>query len=699
MIIEFLHQTDYWFWILLLGSVTIIIWYIIFFKPEKEFLILPFLRLFFVVILLIGLLQPNITQVIQRERERELSVFVDNSMSMGYHKESSLIRLNKDLSSFREKLKNKDIKHSIYHFDNSIYPVINEIPLTATGSTTNIGEIIKSAEHENPETSMGYLMITDGQNTLGIDPKQSVTDVSIPIFSLGVGDKSALVDISIKSVDAPTVAINNEVIEIIGTVESFGDINQRLTVSLYDENKLIGSKYIRVIGGGSQTNIRFGFAPDQLGESLYTMRISSIEDELNIANNQHSFSISILQDQYNVAILTGAPSYNTGVLKKILSKMPRTSVNHFIQNKKEFRPGLKEFWEKKYELIILDNFPVSQMSKSWYSFLKKKIGSHKSSLAWFSGPSTQERYVSTLFSIFGLKDANWIFEDKLTEWTLTSEGEKIIRSFSMHPDFIFRELEFPPLNPGLQLTHQHSWMYPLASFKNGGNTPVLLTGETNNVRMAVWSPTNLHALHYNLTSTKSKEFSKILLSGLFSWLLRTGGNETLHFRLNKNNYQQGEEIEISGIRYSESAKGESALFYIIVKDSIVSSTELQFNPLLERWEGSLWASFPGTNEYIVEYKDNSGTYDQKGKFYVEKSQVELNKVYLNEELLKYISGETGGEYYHWANMDSMILQLDPKITIMTETNKTRPFEKWWIVVILISILSLEWGLRRKFGFL
>tara|TARA_Y100000031_G_scaffold7476_1_gene8621 strand:- start:7 stop:1026 length:1020 start_codon:yes stop_codon:yes gene_type:complete len=339
------------------------------------------------------------------------------------------------------------------------------------------------------------------------------------------------------------------------------------------------------------------------------------------------------------------------------------------------------------------------MSISWYSFLKKKIGSQKSSLAWIAGPSIQERYASTVFSILGLKDTKWMLEDKLTGWIMTSEGQNIIQSFGIHPDFILRELEFPPLNPGLQISYQHSWMYPLASFKNDVNAPVLLTGETNNVRMAVWTPTNLHALHYNLTSTQSEGFSEILLSGLFSWLLRTGGNETLHFRLNKNNYQQGEEIEISGIRYSELAKGESALFYINVNDSIVSSTELQFNPLLERWEGSLWASSPGTNEFIVEYQDNSGTYEQKGKFYVEKSQVELNKVFLNEELLKYISGETGGEYYHWANMDSMISHLNPKITLTTESNKTRPFEKWWIVVILISILSLEWGIRRKFGFL
>ncbi len=407
MIIEFLHRPDIWFWIIMLVSIIIMIWYVIYFNPGKGFSIFPLLRSLLVLILLIGLLQPKITRIIQGEKMRELSIFVDNSMSMGYHKRNSLTKLNEDLTFFGEKLKNKDIKYSIYYFDQSVYPVTNKMPLTATGSSTNIGEIIKMAKSENPEISMGYIMITDGQTTLGIDPKQSIKNVFIPIFSLGVGDKSALVDVSIKSIDAPTVAVKNEDIEIIGTVESLGDINKRLTVSLYDKNKLIGSKFIRVLGRGSQTNVRFRFSPDQLGESLYTMRISSIEDELSIDNNQHSFRISILQDQYNVAILTGSPSYNTGVLKQILNKMPRISVNHFIQHKNEFRPGLKEFWEKTYELIILDNFPVIQMSRSWYSFLKKKIGSQKSSLGWVAGPSIQERHASTVYTIFGLKDNKW----------------------------------------------------------------------------------------------------------------------------------------------------------------------------------------------------------------------------------------------------------------------------------------------------
>ena len=148
MTVEFLHQPDFWFWILVLGSIITMFWYIIYFKPTKKFKILPILRTFLIVILLFGLLQPKITQIIKGEKMRELSVFVDNSMSMGYHKGNSLTRLNKDLSSLDEKLKNKNINHSIYYFDQTVYPVTREIPLIASGSTTNIGEIIKIAKFQ-----------------------------------------------------------------------------------------------------------------------------------------------------------------------------------------------------------------------------------------------------------------------------------------------------------------------------------------------------------------------------------------------------------------------------------------------------------------------------------------------------------------------------------------------------------------------
>jgi len=64
-----------------------------------------------------------------------------------------------------------------------------------------------------------------------------------------------------------------------------------------------------------------------------------------------------------------------------------------------------------------------------------------------------------------------------------------------------------------------------------------------------------------------------------------------------------------------------------------------------------------------------------------------------------ISNKTNGKYYPLENMNELILDLNPDIFYSTETNRIYLFESWWIAFILITLLSIEWGIRRKFGFL
>jgi hypothetical protein len=698
MTIEFLQSPDLWFWIFFTGSIVAMIWYYLSLKFNKKFRILTFLRVIVVLILLLGILHPKITQIYTQEFPKKLSVFIDNSMSMGFHKDYSLTRLNAELELFFNQLDEKKINYEVNYFDQHILPVSQKLPLNATGAATNIGGIIEDATKENQEDFQGYLIISDGQNTVGLDPKYSIDGVSIPIYTLGVGHQSSRVDISIKSIDAPTVAIRNEDIEITGIIESVGEVNKKITASLFNGNKLLGSKFIRVFGGGSQSNVRFRFKPDQLGESIYTLKLSSLEDELNIENNHQSFNITILQDNYKIALLTGGPSFNTSVIKQVLKQMPRISTDHFVQKQNEFYPPLKSFWEQKYELIILDNFPVSKMSNSWYSFFKKKISSQKSSIVFLTGPGLQQNYYSKIFSIFNVSNPKWSRDDIPMDWSVTERGEKMLRSFSSHPNFDLTQLELPPLHSSIIFDIQNSWMSPLIEVKKESNV-LLFAGEKKGVRLAIWTPNNLHSLHYDLTATKSENLSSLVFSGLFSWLLRTGGNESLHFRLNKTNFQQGEEIQVIGVRHSESFTGGSAFFHVYLNDKLENSSELRYNPVLKRWEGSYWASSPGTNQFVIKYTDLSGSYEQKGKFFVEESQVELNNVFLNDGLLKNLSNKTGGEFYPWELKDSLMTQLNQENFMTKETKKFRPFESGWIAIIIISLLSLEWGIRRKFGFL
>ena len=87
-----------------------------------------------------------------------------------------------------------------------------------------------------------------------------------------------------------------------------------------------------------------------------------------------------MKDQYNIALVTGAPNYNTKVLKSYFKKKGNTLVDHYIINSKNFNQDIKLFLEKKYEVIIFDNNPVSSSAKKWDSITRvfaKKLLSHK----------------------------------------------------------------------------------------------------------------------------------------------------------------------------------------------------------------------------------------------------------------------------------------------------------------------------------
>jgi len=120
---------------------------------------------------------------------------------------------------------------------------------------------------------------------------------------------------------------------------------------------------------------------------------------------------------------------------------------------------------------------------------------------------------------------------------------------------------------------------------------------------------------------------------------------------------------------------------------------------MEKWEGSLWASIPGKNSYVLEYNGYSGRYEKRGIFFVEESQIELNNVHLNEDLLENISVKTNGDYQLWGQMDTLIANINSELSVSRELRRFQLFEKKWTIILLVLLLSLEWGIRRKFGYL
>ena len=125
----------------------------------------------------------------------------------------------------------------------------------------------------------------------------------------------------------------------------------------------MGSKVISASGNNSINNVRFMINPDQTGKTEYKVQVNSIADEVNIQNNKQIVSIHVLKNKYQIAIITGAPNFNTQFLKKNIIQNSKIEYDHFIYRQNDYSIPLKKFWDTKYDLIIFDNHPVNKNAK------------------------------------------------------------------------------------------------------------------------------------------------------------------------------------------------------------------------------------------------------------------------------------------------------------------------------------------------
>jgi len=694
-----LKPVDIWFWLFIIISFITIIFSFILIKDHSELKWLIFLRSTTFLLTTFLLLQPKFSWTHFKYNELEWNIYVDNSVSISYHPTLSLQTIKTELEQILYAISKKNIFSNLFSFSQKVNEIENTNQFDGTGSSTDLGSVLNHI-HFNQNNLAGAIIITDGQNNHGIDPLKLIDNIKVPIFTLGIGESKPLIDLSIEGVDAPTVAIKGENVNINVTIHSHGDLNEKVNVILYSGEKIIGSKYLNISGQGSRNEARFLFAPSNLGQNEYKVKVSSLSEEINIDNNQQKFFITILKDRYKVALITGAPSFNTGVIKNYIKNYPRVEIDHFTRSKNGYIPSLKSFWSTAYQLIVFDNYPIQSLKSKTLKIYSKKITSDKSSLLWIIGQNISKTSAQSLTPFFhlDLKQEN-INSDKKS-WYFTEEiiNSNIIQGILNNKASDFSDI-FPPIYTPYIFNSKHDNINPIAYQKSDDIIPILFMGDVKNIRSIVWASTDLSNINFNISNSNSNKIFPDIWSKLFSWLLKTGGDKNLYFRLNKQSYQQGEEIFISGSSIQDNISINNQAFIAIMNDSIeINSFELRFNPGTMRWEGNFWAPKPGNYKYKIVIQDGfSDPMVQKGKFIVEKSQIELNQVALNLPLLTNISYGTEAEYFPWQFRSQLINKIIPQESRLKINKSIILNEEKWVMIMLILLLSIEWIFRKRIG--
>ncbi len=681
---RFLYGIDSIFFLGIIFGLGLLYYLSTILKNNQWYKTLIIIRIILLVNLLFLLLNPLLIINSKKDKNLDWAIFVDNSASIKNHKTPSINAIRSGLSEIRSKFIDEEIPFQFFLFDQKINKINSKTlkSIDGSGVTTNMGNLSRQIQKQSQDFA-GAIIFSDGIITEGSTPDEELKKTNIPIHTVGIGENSGLVDVSIESIDVPTVVLKNKAFNVRTIIQSIGNIEERLSVSIYYQEKILSSKYIRLLGEGSKKDINFRFEPDKIGQQNYEVRVSSIKDEINIINNRQNFKVLVLKDKYKVALITGSPNKNTSIIKKLLKNNPRIELEHFVMmNEVKFKPEIKNFWSTSYELIVFDNYPIKPLSESFIRILGKKLLAQKSAIMLIAGPNQRKNSLDGITSILGVSIPD-----------TSNNSEPLFWNF-INSDFPYK-LDLPPLIQKYNFVGNGLLSDSLAIFDSG--SPLWLKNQIGETRSVIFNAVDIHSLYYlKIKNSKDNIFSKILNQATV-WLLKSDGGNEKYFRLNKNLYQQGEIIYITGTQpFNNLNENLSINIQINMDGSNLFSKEITYNIESNRWEGEFRAPSKGEYDFQI-FLSSSDESIQNGNFEVVESQIELSNVYLNEKLLKFISNETNGVYYNWNQREDLFNSISKEVKSEIKANYIRFNQSKLFLLFILFLFTVEWIVRRRKG--
>ncbi len=671
-------------------------------KPGYKYLIILRVILLFLIIILF--LDPTIIFNKERNKGSLWHIYIDKSLSLNYYKQPSNTALIKGISNFIDELKSKGIDFNIYSFGNDLDTLVNVNKLKIDANSTNIGLVFENLNSHHNTNIAGGIIFTDGQVNQGPLLSRFSDYNKTPIHIVGVGDTIPMLDVAIQSVDIPPISVKGEEVNIDVKISSVGNLEERVNVTLFNkDDKLIGSKLIKVFGKESEEDVRFQIKPDKIGKNSYLVKCSALSDEINIENNRQNFTMHVMKDEYNIALITGAPSYNTRFIKDHLSNSKNNNIDHFTFISNQFKPSLKEFWKNKYEVIIFDNNPININKNEWNSYLRiftKKLISHNSSFFIIPGPEVDFNSISNYLEIIDLKASKIQESNRISyEWSFNRLWEN---NFSFNDSKTFSENYgfLPPQYPAFQMDKNLLNDNNYADYKiDKKHNSLILLGEKKSLRYALWNSLDLASIKFNLLNSTNSFLIDKTLNKMFNWLMKKSGNQEFVFRTDKNSYQQGEEVLLSGrsLDFNEEIIHEGTV-ELYFNDEFIGTKPLFLDLNKNEYKSRFWAPKPGKIKYFVNIKKGIESYQvSSGAFEVQESHIELNRIYLNKEKLNNISISSGGFFKFWENRKDLLDKISNVNKKENFTIKYKIRHNYLFILIFFSILGLEWFLRRRIG--
>ncbi|MCX5659114.1 MAG: glutamine amidotransferase [Planctomycetota bacterium] len=389
-----------WFWALVaVGSIAILcLTYKGIFRRSGRQLtwLLLALRIVGVLALLVALVKPAWTQLIQRQERPQVAIVIDDSQSMSImHKPAGSEQWTSRYQLAKQWLADSPAGKSLRElFEVKVFNIAGQLVDPAkmaaepTAEQTDLVRAVRAASGQLRGQSLaGVVLISDGRDTTGRESYLPLQELPAPVYALGFRQpppgKGAPFDLAVNAVEAPQRVLVHNAVPVKILVSKDSGEAMEIPIQIERAGTPLLTQRVQLPAGASQKMVNLSFTPTEAGDFTLSAHIPEQPNERSGANNARLFKLRVEAEPIRVLYIEGflRPEYT--FLRNRLSNDPDVNLVSFVRSANPDQSGsagalagaelITAERLKKIDVVLLGDFESRMLDEPTYAALRQWV--------------------------------------------------------------------------------------------------------------------------------------------------------------------------------------------------------------------------------------------------------------------------------------------------------------------------------------
>jgi hypothetical protein len=639
------------------------------------------------------LLSPLLRSMLEDIRKPIIVIARDASESVGAYLKSTgdsaafqqnISKLATDLST--------DFEVKVYNFGDSVR---EDSKLDFRDKLSNISGMLNHTYDLFSNQNLGAVILaTDGLYNEGANPAYLRNQLSVPIFSIALGDTSTRRDLALKRAFHNKIAYLGDKFSVQLDIAAQNAAGSSTTLSVFsiegDNARKIQEIPISIDKNDFFTTKDIVLEANKSGVLRYRMSLSPIAGEAISVNNSKDIFIEVLDARQKILILAAAPHPDLSAIRQSLLNNKNYDITVSVIS--EFKQPVADF-----DFVILHQLPSRTNDATG---ILNTLQTRRIPRMFISGMQTNFSRLNQVQSLVNIRtdgrNSNEVQAIQAPAFSLFTTDEQLAKQIASFAPVIAPFGEYTVSPEAQVLLYQRIG-------KVDTKYPLLIMGEQAGVRTAVFCGEGLWK--WRLFDFLQNQ-QHTIFDGLIGKTVQYIGikDDKRKFRVNLPGaiFNENEAITFDAELYNDNYElVNEPDASLIITNSKGEEFKYTFNK-----SGKAYNLKPGvfpTGNYAFKafVNFNGRKLDYEGKFSVQPIQLELFETTADHGLLRLLSERFGGAVVYPDNIAAitdLIKNRDSVKPVIYNTIETRPvIHLKWLFFLLLGLISVEWFLRRYFG--